>query len=125
LSLISPLNRVLGLGTGRGATEHWWAQRLTAVALVPLGLWFAFSMLRFESFDYASVASWLQQPVSAILLIIMTLALIHHSFLGVQVVVEDYVHAKALKILLLLASTFAHFAGAIAGVFSILKVAFG
>jgi succinate dehydrogenase / fumarate reductase membrane anchor subunit len=119
------LNRVLGLGTAKGAAEHWWAQRLTAVSLVPLGLWFAIALLRLPDFSYATVIDWAQRPLTSILLILTVLAIGYHSYLGVQVVIEDYVHAKGLKVLSLIASAFAHTALSIAALFAILKIAFG
>ncbi len=125
MSLVTPLNRVLGLGAVKGAAEHWWAQRLTAVALVPLGLWFAIALLRLPDFDYATVIAWVRRPVTSILLILTVLAIGYHSYLGVQVVIEDYVHAKGAKVVALVASVFAHAALAIAALFSILKIAFG
>ena len=125
MSLITPLNRVLGLGTGAGATKHWWAQRLTAVALVPLGLWFAASLAELNDYSYAAVSAWMQGPITGSLLVATTLVIVYHSWLGVQVVVEDYIHGTAFKVSVLVLSTFAHALGAIAGVFAILKVAFG
>ncbi len=91
MSLVTPLNRVLGLGTAKGAAEHWWLQRVTAVALVPLGLWFAYSLLVMPEFGYAAVVAWVQRPVTSIFLILFVGAAAYHSFLGVQVVIEDYV----------------------------------
>jgi succinate dehydrogenase / fumarate reductase, membrane anchor subunit len=125
MSLMSPLNRVLGLGTGKGAAEHWWLQRVTAVALLPLGLWFAYELLTLSAFDYASVTAWVQRPLTSILLILMVLAVGYHSALGVQVVVEDYVTGKGMRAATLMASTLAHFGLTIAAVFAVLKVAFG
>lgn len=121
---MTPLNRVLGLGAAAGGVEHWWTQRLTAVALVPLGLWFAFSLAGLDSLGYADVAAWLSQPLSGVLLILTVLTAIHHSYLGVQVVVEDYVRGAA-KIVTLVLSAFAHVFAVVAAVYSILKVAFG
>ena len=125
MSLVTPLNRVLGLGTAKGAAEHWWSQRLTAVALLPLGLWFAVSLATLPNFDYATVASWVQRPVTSILLILFVAAVGYHSFLGVQVVIEDYVAGKASRAAALMASAFAHTGLAAAAVFAVLKVAFG
>ena len=125
MSLVTPLNRVLGLGTASGAAEHWWMQRLTAIALLVIGLWFAVSMLLLDDFTYRSVVAWVQRPVTSILLILMVIAASYHSFLGLQVVIEDYVHAKGLKVVTLMASAFAHTALAIAALFAILRVAFG
>ena len=125
MNLVSPLNKVLGLGSAKSGSEHWWAQRLTAVALVPLGFWFALSIALFEDFSYTTVAIWIQQPITGILLLLSVLVAVYHSHLGVQVVVEDYVHGKATRLTLLIVSSFAHVVLAVAGVFSILKVAFG
>jgi succinate dehydrogenase / fumarate reductase membrane anchor subunit len=125
MSLMSPLNRVLGLGTAKGAAEHWWWQRLTAVALLPLGLWFASALLALPSFEYAAVIAWVQQPVTSILLLLTIASIAYHSYLGVQVVIEDYVPGKGLRVAAVMASTLAHFGIAIAAVFAVLKVAFG
>jgi succinate dehydrogenase / fumarate reductase membrane anchor subunit len=125
MSLATPLHRVLGLGAAKGAAEHWWVQRLTAVALVPLALWFAFGVSTLPAFDYAAVAAWVHRPVTSILLILFVGAAAYHSFLGVQVVIEDYVAGKASLAATLMASAFAHTGLAVAAVFSILKIAFG
>jgi succinate dehydrogenase / fumarate reductase membrane anchor subunit len=125
MSLVTPLSRVLGLGTAKGAAEHWWMQRLTAVALLPLGLWFALSLLGMADFRYATVLAWVQRPFTSILMLLFVAAIGYHSFLGVQVVIEDYVTGKALKIVALMGSTFAHAGLAIAAVFAVLKIAFG
>jgi succinate dehydrogenase / fumarate reductase membrane anchor subunit len=124
MSLTSPLNRVLGLGTAKGAAEHWWLQRLTAVALVPLGLWFAYSLLAMPDFGYAAVAAWVRRPTTSIFLILFVGAAAYHSFLGIQVVIEDYV-GKGMRVAALMVSAFAHTGLAIAAVFSVLKIAFG
>jgi succinate dehydrogenase / fumarate reductase, membrane anchor subunit len=125
MSLMTPLNRVLGLGAAKGAAEHWWLQRLMAVALLPLGLWFAYELLTLPGFDYATVAAWVRQPVTSILLILMVVAVGYHSALGVQVVIEDYVTGKGSSAATLMASTLAHAGLTIAAVFAVLKVAFG
>ena len=125
MSLMTPLNRVLGLGTGKGAAEHWWLQRVTAVALLPLGLWFAYELLTLSDFDYATVTAWVQRPLTSILLILMVVAVGYHSALGVQVVIEDYVTGKGMRAATLMASTLAHVGLSVAAVFAVLKVAFG
>jgi succinate dehydrogenase / fumarate reductase, membrane anchor subunit len=125
MSLMTPLNRVLGLGTAKGAAEHWWLQRVTAVALLPLGLWFALALLALPGFDHAAVIAWVQRPLTSILLILMVVAVGYHSHLGVQVVIEDYVASKGLRVATLMASTLAHFGLSIAAVFAVLKIAFG
>ena len=113
------------MGTAGGAGEHWWSQRLTAVALVPLGLWLAISLALLPDFAFATVIQWAQRPVTSILLILTVLTIGYHSYLGMQVIIEDYVHAKALKVLAIIRSAFGHAALAIAALFAILKVAFG
>jgi succinate dehydrogenase / fumarate reductase membrane anchor subunit len=125
MSLMTPLNRVLGLGTGKGAGEHWWVQRMTAVALLPLGLWLAYELLTLRNFDYASVAAWVREPLTSILLILLVVAAGYHSALGVQVVIEDYVGGKGSRAAALMASTLAHVGLTIAAVFAVLKIAFG
>jgi len=125
MSLMTPLNRVLGLGTAKGAAEHWWLQRTTAVALLPLGLWLAYALLTLPKFDYTSVVAWVREPVTSILLILLVVAAGYHSALGVQVVVEDYVSSKGLRAATLMASTLAHVGLTIAAVFAVLKIAFG
>jgi succinate dehydrogenase / fumarate reductase membrane anchor subunit len=125
MSLVSPLNRVLGLGSAKEGTEHWWGQRLSAIALVGLGLWFAGAALDFGEFDYASVSSWIAQPLHAVLLSLLVLTLAYHSQLGIQIVVEDYVHATGFKIATLIVLTFLHIIVAAVGVFAVFKLAFG
>ena len=125
MNLVTPLNRVLGLGSAKGGVEHWWAQRVTAAALVLLGLWFAFAVAALDDFSYVSVVAWIEQPITSVLLILTALTVSYHSYLGVQVVIEDYVHDNAAKVILLTLSTFAHVAFAIVGLFAILKIAFG
>ena len=125
MSLTTPLNKVLGLGAAKSGVEHWWAQRLTATALAPLGLWFAIAMLRFETLAYAEVVAWLREPVTAVLLLTTVIAVAYHSYLGVQVVIEDWVAGKGAKLVAVVLSAFGHVFLALAAVFAVLKVAFG
>ena len=122
---MSPLGRVLGWGSAKEGVEHWWAQRLTAVALVPLGIWLAVAFAGLEDFSYASVVGLIQAPLNSVFLILTLVTLTYHSHLGVQVVIEDYVHSAGLKILMLVLVSFAHVAVAVGGVFAALKIAFG
>jgi succinate dehydrogenase / fumarate reductase membrane anchor subunit len=123
--LTTPLNKVLGLGSAKSGVEHWWAQRLTAVALAPLGFWFAIAMLRFETLAYAEVVAWLRDPITAVLLLTSIIAVVYHSYLGVQVVVEDYIEGKGAKLAAILLSAFVHVFLLVAAVFAVLKIAFG
>ena len=124
MSLRSPLGRVLGLGSAKEGVHHWWLQRLTSVALVPLTVWFVVSLLALPSLDHTTVVAWMAQSWTALLLILFVLVATWHSQLGLRVVVEDYIHSGA-KTLLLVLLSFAHTLIAAAGVFAILKVAFG
>lgn len=124
MSLVTPLNRVLGLGSAKGGVEHWWVQRVSAAALVLLGLWFAFSLAALDDFAHATVVEWISEPATSVLLILTALTASYHSYLGVQVVLEDYVHDAGAKVVLLALSTFVHAAVAIASVFAILRIAF-
>jgi succinate dehydrogenase / fumarate reductase membrane anchor subunit len=123
MSLRSPLGRVLGRGSAGEGVGHWWVQRVTAVALLPLTTWFAWSLLTLPLQSYDEVRGWLGQPWVAVLAILLALTLAWHSKLGVQVVIEDYVHGKGAKTTLLLLSTFVHVAAAVAAVFAILVLA--
>ena len=125
MSLVSPLSRVLGLGSAKEGAEHWWAQRLTAIALVPLGLWFAFALGGLGELTYDSVVAFIGQPLNSILLILTVLTLSYHSHLGLQVVAEDYLHGPSTKVIVIVAISFAHITMAVVGVFAVLKVAFG
>ena len=124
-SLRSPLGRVLGLGSAKSGVHHWWLQRLTSIALVPLTVWFTVSLLSLSSMDHVTVISWIAQSWNALLLILLVLVATYHSELGIQVVVEDYVPDPGMKTLTLVLVTFIHVFLAFAGVFAILKVAFG
>ena len=125
MSLRSPLSHVLGLGSAKNGTEHWWAQRVSAVALVLLGGWFAWSLVTLESFTYLDVIRFIGQPLNAVLLTLLSLTLAYHSYLGVQVVIEDYVHEPGVKVVSLVASRFAHVFVAIAAVYAILVIGIG
>ena len=125
MSLRSPLGRVLGLGSARDGTGHWWAQRVSAVALIPLTLWFMFSLLALPALDYATVRVWLSFPLSGFLALLLVAVLTYHSYLGITEVIEDYVHSAGMKSLCLLSLQFAHVLVGGAGIFAIMRVAFG
>lgn len=124
MSLRSPMGRVLGLGSAKEGVSHWWSQRVTAVALVLLTLWFASALLRLGDFSHAAVIAWIAMPLNAVLLSLLIGTALYHSQLGVQVVVEDYV-GHGLKVVTLLLLNFLHVALAALGIFSVLRIAFG
>jgi succinate dehydrogenase membrane anchor subunit len=125
MSLRSPLARVLGRGSAKEGVHHWWVQRLTSVALVPLTAWFVVSLLSLPSFDRATLVAWIGQLWTAVFLILLVLTAAWHSQLGVRVILEDYVHGSGVKALTLALVTFFHVVVAVAGVLAILKVALG
>ena len=123
MSLRSPLGQVLGMGSAKQGVHHWWVQRLTSVALVPLSIWFLVSLLSLPSLDHAAVTAWMAQSVTALLLILFVVVAAWHSQLGLRVIVEDYVHGAGARMLTLVAITFAHVLIALAGVLAVLRVA--
>jgi succinate dehydrogenase / fumarate reductase membrane anchor subunit len=125
MSLRSPLGRVLGLGSAKDGTAHWWAQRVSAVALIPLTLWFVFSLWTLPALDYATVRAWLSFPLSGFLAVLLVAVSAYHSSLGITEVIEDYVHSAGMKSLCLLSLQFVHVLVGGAGIFAIMRVAFG
>jgi len=122
--LRSPLGRALGLGSAKEGVAHWWAQRVTAVALIPLILWFVAALVALTGADRSTVVAWLQEPFPAIVTVLLLIAGIYHMSLGVQVVIEDYVHGEAMKISAIVLNKLVAFAIAAAGIFAVLRIAF-
>ncbi|NNF39848.1 MAG: succinate dehydrogenase, hydrophobic membrane anchor protein [Woeseiaceae bacterium] len=122
MSLRTPLGRVLGLGTAKDGTSHWWAQRVSAIALAILGLWFAWCLASMTDFGYVSVVAEIGRPINNILLLLLSMTLAYHSNLGIQVIIEDYVHTPGIKMLALITSRFLHILLAAAAVFALLKI---
>lgn len=120
----TPIARVRGLGSAKGGTHHWWMQRVTALALAPLTVWFVASLIRLAGADHAAVADWLASPLTTVLMLLLIVATFHHLQLGLQVVIEDYVHGEAAKIGCIIGVKFASFALAVAAGVAVLKVAF-
>jgi succinate dehydrogenase / fumarate reductase, membrane anchor subunit len=121
----SPLGRAIGLGSAKEGVEHWWSQRLTAIALVPLALWFVASLISLAGADYLAFTGWVSTPLVSVLLILTILATFWHALLGTQVVIEDYVHHEGTKLALLVLLRFACFALGLAAVYAVLRIAFG
>jgi len=125
MSLRSPLSRVLGAGSAKEGTDHWWMQRVTAVALLFLGAWFLLALLSLDSWTRAELIAWVGRPSHAVMLLLLCVTLTRHSALGVDVVIEDYVHGPGLKVAALILSKFAHVLLGALAVLAILKVATG
>jgi succinate dehydrogenase / fumarate reductase membrane anchor subunit len=123
--LRSPLGRALGLGSAKEGVEHWWGQRLTSLALIPLSLWFVVSVLTHLGADYVEFGAWLDDPITAVLMVLTVGVTFHHMNAGLQVVVEDYVHNEGAKLAALIVIRFACFFLAAAGILAVLKISFG
>ena len=123
--LRSPLGRALGLGSAKEGVAHWWAQRVSAVALVPLGLWFCASLVALAGAGRPALVSWLHGPLAAILMILTIGAVFYHGALGLEVVIEDYAPSEAIKIAGVILVKLVALLLAVAGIFAVLKLAFG
>jgi succinate dehydrogenase / fumarate reductase membrane anchor subunit len=121
----SPLGRARGYGSAKEGVSTFLAERISAVALVPLTLWFVFSVARLPLLSYSAVRHWVEAPSVAVTLVLFLAVLFYHSSLGVKVVVEDYVAGEGKKLVTLLLVKFAHAALAAAGIFAVLKIALG
>lgn len=124
MSLRSPLGRVRGLGSAKDGTGHWWAQRLTALALIPLTLWFCVAVIAMTGADHATAAAWAGSPLVAGLLLLLLVATFYHAALGLQVVIEDYVHHEMTKLVLVLAVKAGSLVLALVGILSVLLLLF-
>jgi succinate dehydrogenase / fumarate reductase membrane anchor subunit len=124
-TLRTPLKNVRGLGSAQSGVRHWWLQRLTAVALVPLSLWFLCAAAGLAHADYATVRAAIGQPVHAVLLVALVVSLFWHGALGLQVVIEDYIHTRWQEVALQIAVRFGAFLAAVACIFAIARIALG
>ncbi len=124
-NLNTPLSRVSGLGSAKQGTHHWIAQRLTAIALVPLLLWFVYSLICVSGASYTEAVAWVRSPLTTVMLILLVIAMFYHGTLGIQVIIEDYVHQKCTKIGALVALKLVMFALGTAAVIAILRIALG
>lgn len=121
----TPLREAQGYGSAKYGAGHWLAQRLSAIALVPLLLWFCFSLLyTVFTADYAGAVEWIHQPWIALALILLTGAVFYHSALGLQVIIEDYVDVTWKKVASLVVLRLFSFLLAVAGILAVLKIAF-
>lgn len=122
-TLRTPLSKVKGLGSAKDGTDHFWVQRLTAIALAPLCLWFCFSLASLPSMDYVQFTQWLSSPFRAVMMLLVILVAFYHAALGLQVVIEDYVGDAAIRTGSIIAVKMLCALLAVTGVFSILKIA--
>jgi succinate dehydrogenase / fumarate reductase membrane anchor subunit len=123
--LRTPLARARGLGSARDGLHHWWAQRLTAVALIPLVVWFAISLVMLSGADYEAARAWIGSPLVMVLLILTIVIGLHHGQLGLQVVIEDYIHSDGMKLALIVAIRFLAVVFGLAATVAILRIGFG
>ena len=123
MSLRSPLGKVRGLGSAKNGTHHWWMQKVTAVALIPLTVWFVSSVVQMTQADHAAVVKWMSSPVVAVLMMLFIVTGIYHLKLGLQVIIEDYIHVEGQKVALQMLVTFGCILVGALAVFSILKIA--
>ncbi len=112
-----------GLGTAKHGFSHWWMQRLSAVLMLPLGLWFIYSLMTMETISADTIIMWLHNPIQALLMALWAITIVYHGALGLQVIVEDYVHAKGKALILLTLIKFAMLIMVLAVIFSLIKLA--
>lgn len=124
MSLRNPLAKARGLGSAKDGTAHWWAQRVSAIALVPLVLYVLYLLVSFAGADYASVRTSIAQPVNAVLLILFIGTAFWHARLGLQVVIEDYFHVRWLEITLMIAVKFIYVVLGLAAIIAIGRIVF-
>jgi len=123
MSIRTPFSRVQGLGASHSGTEHFWRERATSVALLPLTAWFVYAAVHLAGQSYQDAFTFLHEPVNAIAMVLFVVASVVHMTLGLQVVIEDYVHTEGNKLLLFLANKAFGWIIGVACVFSILRIA--
>jgi len=120
---IASIRALFGLGDAEGGTDHWWGQRISGIALVLLGLWFVMSLVALPSLEYYIVVEFVGRSLNNVLLSLLCLAAAYHSNLGVQVVIEDYVHGVTLNKASLVISRIAHLLVALITVYAVIRIA--
>lgn len=123
MSIQTPLNRARGLGSAKSGVAHFWHQRVTAVALVPLTIWFVWAVARYTGAPYEDVRAFLGDPFNAAAMLLFVIAGLYHMALGVQVVIEDYITREGMKLALLLLTKFAAFAIGVVSAIAVLRIA--
>lgn len=122
-TLRTPLGRVRGLGSARSGVHHWWAQRITSMALLPLTLWFVLSVAGLAGAGYEATLSWIARPWNAVLLLVTVGVTFHHTAAGLQVIVEDYLHVEWARMAAVLAIKALCLVLALAAALAILRIA--
>lgn len=119
----TPLSKIEGLGSARAGTHHFWALRVSSVALVPLSIWFVASALAYVGAGQGPVAAYFSEPVNAVLMFLFIITCAYHTSLGLQTVIEDYFHQESVKITLLLLDRFACWIVATAAGWALIRMA--
>ena len=125
MTMETPLKRVRGLGSAKSGAHHWWLERLTSVATLILLVWLAVSLFRMPAFDHGTLTQWLSAPLAAVPMLLLIVAVFWHLKLGLQVVLEDYVHDDGAKLFWITAINFLSLFGAALAIFAVLKIALG
>ncbi len=125
MSMRTPLARVRGDGSAKSGAHHFWAQRLSALALIPLFLWFVASLAAVATADYATAVEWIRSPWNSALLILLIVATFHHGHLGMQVVFEDYIHTHWLQVTSIILVRFISVLLAAVSIIAVLRTAWG
>ena len=119
----SPLGRAIGLGSAKEGVAHWWRQRVSALALVPLTLWFVIAVIGLIGADHTAFVAWVRSPMPAVFLVLLLVATFYHTALGLQVVIEDYIHGEVARLAALLIMRLLCVLFAVRGIFAVLKMA--
>ncbi|MCP5366800.1 MAG: succinate dehydrogenase, hydrophobic membrane anchor protein [Hyphomicrobiales bacterium] len=125
MDMRSHLGRARGLGSAKEGYDHWWGQRLTSIAMVPLSFWFVYSMVGLIGADYETLLAWAGTHGNALMMVLFVMTLFHHLNAGVQVIIEDYVHTEWLKIASLIVVKYGCIALALSCIIAVLRLAFG
>ena len=125
MNLRSDLGKVKGLGSAKSGFHHWWLQRLTAIAIIPISIWFVVGLIQNLNSTYDELVAWIGTPLVTVLMLSLICGVFYHAKLGVQVVVEDYIHSELPKVCLIILVNLGLAFGALVGIFSVLKIALG
>lgn len=121
----TPLGKVLGLGSAKTGSHHWWMQRITAISLIPLTFWMVAFIKQLGNADYSQISAWMSEPLNSLLAISFILAAFYHAALGLQVVIEDYIHSEKYKITAIWTMKLTFLVLALAAILSVLRIILG